>query len=289
MRIILKNEYGEFEMGGRKSSAHIIAASGFGIAGKEAKTVTFEGQAGRTTTNIRDIERTITLSIEFNGGRREIERLYNIIYYPVDILCYFGEGQRRKIRGRILNSTDPESIIYRRLQTAVLQFSCDDPYFHDIHNTVIKIATPVDKLPNLLEDGAWYVSLPAVATETEKTVSVKNRGNTVLYPVIRLYSHKTADDSPENYGITVTNSTTGKAITLEYNLSVGEIITIDLPERKVISNIGGNITHCISDDTVLSEFFLQIGENLVTVDSINASDRVSAEIEFTNNYVAAVI
>lgn len=290
MRIVLENEYGCFEMGGGShASARIISAAGFGVVGKEVETATFEGQAGRTTTSVRDVERTITLSIDFNGGQHEIERLYRIIYYPVDILCFFGDGRRRKIRGRLIDSTDYEQIIYHKLQSAVLQFVCDDPYFHDFGSTVIKIATHIDLFPNVIEGNVWYVQLPAVATSIEKTVTVNNRGVTMLYPVIKIRSNKSANDSPDDYGVTVKNLTTYKKITLNYNLSAEETITMNLPERKIISNINGNITNYISNDTVLSDFFLKVGENDINISSLNINDNISGEIEFTNNYIAAVI
>ena len=289
MKIILKNKYGEFIMGGGSHPrARIINIDGLGLMAREVNSITFEGQPGVTTTSSRDLQRTITISLDFYGGEHEVEKLYRIIYEPVEILCFFGE-KRRKITGRCINACDVSSIIYREWQTVVLQFCCDNPYFCDFKNNVIKIATPKDMLPNTFLDGEWYISLPAIATAIDNTVQVENRGSTIIYPVIRLYSHKQEADSPESFGLAIKNLTTGKSIWINYNLSKEEVITIDLLKRKIKSNISGDITNKISDDTVLGDFFLTTGANQLRVESLNANDLLSAEVEFTNNYVAVVM
>lgn len=289
MRIVLKNEMGSFEIGeGSRIGANLIEAEGFGVPSKEITSVVFEGQPGRTETASRDTERTITLSLDFYGGVKEIQKLYKIIYRPVDIICFLGE-ERRKTRGRCTNATDIQNIIYHRLQSAVLQFICGDPYFHDLKNIRVPIASTKDKLPNLSEGGVWYVNLPAIATERTNDTVITNRGDTRVYPVIYIENRKTENDSPQVYGITVTNETTGKTIKLEYNIRAGEIVAIDIPHRKITGSITGNITESISDDTVLGDFFIDTGQNKISVQSLNLNDDITAEIEYTNNYVTAVI
>ena len=290
MRIALRNEFGSFEMGGGSHpSARLIEITGLGVPGKENTTIVFEGQPGQTLTESRDMERTITMSFDFYGDERTVQKLYRIIYRPVTIYFYLNNGERRKIVGHCTQSTDITKIIYHKWQSVVLQFICYDPYFHNVTNTVLKIAKPVNKLPNVNENGEWYVQLPAVATEIDKTVIANNTGQTILYPIIKIYSNKSEDDNPEAYGIVISNKTTGGVITIEYNLSVNEALRVDIPQRKIISNINGDITNYMSDDTVLSSFFLDIGENIITVDNPNPNDKMYAEIEFTNNYMAVVI
>lgn len=290
MRIALRNEFGSFEMGGGSHpSARLIEITGLGVPAKENTTIVFEGQPGQTLTESRDIERTITMSFDFYGDERTVQKLYRIIYKPVTIYFYLNNGERRKIVGHCTQSTDITKIIYHKWQSIVLQFICYDPYFHNVTNTVLKIAKPVNKLPNVNEDGRWFIELPVVATEINKTVVAINSGETILYPIIKIYSNKTENDNPEAYGIVISNETTGNSITLDYNLSVNEIITVDIPQRKIDSNINGDITNYISDNTVLSAFFLDIGENNITIDNPNPDDNMYGEIEFTNNYIAVVI
>ena len=63
----------------------------------------------------------------------------------------------------------------------------------------------------------------------------------------------------------------------------------DFLEDKISSNIAGNIINYISDDTVLSDFVLQLGDNRITCENLTGSGNISAIIEYTNNYAMAVI
>lgn len=286
MRIILTNEYGSFEMGGGgHPMARVYDIAGIGLPSKETQSVVFAGQSGRTVTDIRDVERTITIGFDFYGGVHEIEKLYKCIYHPVEIQFFTGSS-RRKISGRCVAATDIEKIIYHRWSKLVLQFVCDDPYFRDLYPEKIGIAAITDKLPNVYEDGEWYVSLPAVATERVNSRAVRNYGDTVIYPVIRLYNNK---EVAATGNITVTNETTGKAITLEYLMSANEEVTVDIPRRTITSDVSGDITNYISDDTALGDFFLAIGENTLSAASSGETDDIIAELEFYNNYIAVVI
>lgn len=289
MKIVLKNECGEFEIGGGSNpKARLLETAGLGLPGKEIQSVTFEEQSGRTTTGSRDVERTITLSIDFFGDVFEMERLYRILHKPVELQFFVGM-KRRRISGRCVSSTDIETIIYHRWNKAVLQFVCDDPYFHDFVPIEAAISANEDRFPNVNTDGEWYIQLPAVATVRHSVATITNRGDTILYPVIHLQNNKTVNTLADEYGITLTNATTGKVITLNYDITAGEEVTIDLSKRKIYSSTNGNITNCISDDTVLSDFYLDIGDNVISVDSANISDNIFAVAEYSNNYVAVVI
>ncbi len=288
MKIILKNKHGEFEMGGGSHpTARIIKIEGLGIPSKEVTAVSFSGAPGRVTENTRDLWRTITISLDFYGGREEADRLYRIIYEPTEILCYFG-NVRRRILARLINSTEITGIIYRRWQRAVLQFVCDDPYFHDFTNTVVSLSTPKDLWPNSFS-GGWEIELPSVATAISNTSVIVNRGSTRLYPTIRLFCKKPYDGDSQEFGIVLKNHTTKKEIELLYNPQNNEVITIDLESRRIVSSISGNITACISDATRLSDFYLEVGNNRLELIRKNAGDLISAEAEFTNNYITAVI
>ena len=87
----------------------------------------------------------------------------------------------------------------------------------------------------------------------------------------------------------IKNETSGKSVSVKYNLKANDTVTVDLIKRKIESSISGDITNYISDDTVLGDFKLLLGENYITVESKNANDNMYAEIEYTNNYIGAVI
>ena len=290
MRIRIKNEFGVFEVGGGSHpTARLLEIAGIGLPEKEDTTITFEGQPGQTLTNTRVQARTITMSFDFYGNERTVTKLYRILYCPVELEFFLGDV-RRRISARCSTSTDIKKIIYRKWQSITIQFKCDDPFFHDLYNARHRIAEPVNLWPNSLnDDGTWSVEIPSVATEIEKTVKVFNRGETDLYPVFRIFSNKTEDDTPAAYGFVIKNETSGISLSVDYNLKVKDMVTVDLVKRKIESSISGDITNYISDDTVLGDFKLLLGENYITVESKNANDNMYAEIEYTNNYIGAVI
>ena len=286
MQIILKNKYGEFIIG-RGGHGKIIEIDGLGLPKKETQTVTYAGQAGQTTISLRDMPRTISMSIDFKGNQDNVLRLYKMLYFEVDIIIISGDV-RRKCKGVCTNPQDVESIIYHRMYKAAIQFVCDDPYFHDLSETVFDVNRRTDKFPNVLENGSWYVSLPAVATERVNNAGITNKGAIKIYPIIEIYNNSIyTSGSP--VGLVVTNHSTGKSITIDRNMKANEKITIDLPHRKIISDIDGSIISFISDDTVLSEFYLDVGTNDIEIINKNTNQDTASIIRYNNNYEAAVI
>lgn len=289
LKIVIKNEYGSFEMGGGShKNAQILETSGFGLPAKEMQSVTFSGQAGITPTSVRDLERTLTISLSFFGGQRDVERLYRILYREADIYCTFGT-RRRKIHGICINPEEAAKIIYREWYTVVLQFVCPDPYFHDFENTSVAISKREDKFPNLYEDGEWKIQLSAPATVRTSEAAIINAGEVDIRPAIYIYNSAPVNTLSGAYGIVITNATTGKSISIDYNVADGETVTVDLAHRRITSDKSGDITNYISDDTVLGDFVLIPGVNDITAVNLNAAADITMTMEYTNNYTSAVI
>lgn len=286
MRIVIKNEYGEFEIG-ETAGAKLLEITGIGIPGKEAEKITFATQPGTVTKSVRDTERTISLSIDFLGNPRQVEKLYKIIYHPVEIWFYLGYCNR-KIKGRLIEATDITNIIYRRWQAVVLQFICDDPYFHDLYDTKEGISTITDQLPNLEEGGTWLVELPAVATVSSARKVIRNESSIRLYSRFYIKNMSQISALTNEHGIVITNHTTDKKIALYYEITGDDIVTVDVERRRITNSKGENITNNISDDTVLSDFYLEIGDNDISAATLNGDDVLVVDIEYNNNYIAVV-
>ena len=287
MQIKLQNEFGSFEIGGGSHPiARLIEITGIGIPAKEDKSITFEGQAGSTLTNIRDTTRTITMSFDFYGDEREVEKLYRIIYRAVTMTFYLG-NRRRKIDCVCKVATEIEKIIYHKWQKIVLQFFCYDPYFYDVCDTKYPVSKVTDQLPNLNENTEWYIQLPAIATVRTNYTMVKNQGDIEIHPVITLKSNQEITLLSEDNYVVLRNLTTGKVLTLNYAMATNEVIKIDLPNRAITSNVNGDITNYISSDTVLGDFILQLGNNEIEIESTD--NNIFAVIEYSNKYVSVVI
>lgn len=290
MKMIIKNEFGSFELGGgNNSSARIESIVGLGLPTKEPERINFSGQAGQLTKSVRDLSRTITVAFDFNGGQKEIERLYRILYHPVELLFTFGTN-KRKIAARCINPQEVESIMYQKLYRYAIQFVCDNPYFNDFYNTKIAVFNRADQFPNVSEGGNWYVQLPAVATVRTITANIINSGEIEVYPIIHIYNSAGQIALMSEFsGIMITNESTGEKIELDYSPADGEEITIDLAKRKITSNTSGSIIDYITDDTDLSKFILQLGDNKITCENLTGSGNLSAIVEYTNNYAMAVM
>lgn len=290
MRIVIQNEYGRFEAGSsRRFAIHITDIAGIGLLSKEVTGVSFAGQPGRTVTAVRDTERTITIAFEIYGGAREIEKIYRCIYHPVDII-FFLDDRRRRISGRCVNAADAEKIIYHRLNKLVLQFVCDDPYFHDYDTTQVNLNMPVNKLPNTLDGGEWYITLPTIATEIITRTDIINYGDTILYPVFKVKRQAAqAMARTAAHGLVLTNHTTGKTLEINYEITADDELTIDLDRRKIISAKNGVVTGSLADGSVMSEFCLLEGKNDISAESLNLADLLEVTVEYNNNYTAVMI
>ena len=289
MRIVIKNEYGSLEIGGgNHPSARLLDAAGLGLPNKEIEVIAFAGQAGQTINSIKDSTRTITISFDFYGGQSQIEKIYKLLYKEVGIYITVGD-KKRKITGICVNPEEVQKIIYGAWYKLVLQFVCAEPYFSDFYNTKISLSQRTDLFPNVCENGEWFIELPAVATERISKAHIYNRGDVKLYPKIIINNNSLSDIESETYGVLIQNETTGAKIILNYDSQPNEIVTIDLPHRKIISNINGNITNMISDDTVLADFYLIEGGNILSTINLNSYEDISVLIEYNNNYAMAVI
>ena len=302
MKITLANDFGVFEMGGGSHpSARVQEIVGIGLPSKEMQSVTFSGQPGITNTGIRDRERTITIKFDFYGDQKDVEKLLRIVYRETDILISSG-GRRRKISGICINPEDVEKIIYHRWYAIALQFVCTSPYFSDFYNTKVTIAQRIDQFPTGQgemtneETGEttvkWYIdlSVDAIATKRINTAEITIQGDIPIYPVIRIQNNSVATAGVlADYGIEVVNKTTGCRIFLDYEIAQGEVVTIDLPNRRVVSSKNGNITQHLSDDTILEDFVLELGTNEIEATNENTNEDISVVMEYSNQYAMVVI
>lgn len=288
MLITLKNEFGTFEIGGgNHKTARLIEITGLGLAGKEVTSVVFPSQAGHTVKKFRDSERTVTMSFDFYGEPHIAERLYKILYRPLDICINRGDGVRRKIYAYISEACGAENIIFHKWQKIALQFICPSPYFTDTFETVKNIGGFEDKFPNSYEGSEWKISLPAVATERRTRRKIQNYGDIKVYPVFEIKNYG-GNSQSENHTVTIKNHTTQKQITVTAQIFSSTTVIIDVPKRKITLN-GNLITDSLSDASVLSDMYLALGENDIEILTNDANDIISADIKYENNYAAVVI
>lgn len=273
------SEGGTVEMGGG-SAPHfnVTSISGFELPGMDFTEKEFAGENGSTLTGKKDTSRTLTVSGTVRGTQETIEQAYKAFYHSGELHCIFG-NKRRKILCRCSRMDDMERLGNSNLSKFVVQFKADYPYFSDIN----KIVVPIYKLTNLVTDS---FELPCVFTKRETESDLFNTGDKDVYPTIIIKN--SSSNSAVIKGMQINNTVTGAFIKLDYALSAGETVTLNLDTRKIRSDINGNITNYISDDTDLSLFCLKPGRNHLQFIGQDTSIIINASVVFSPLYLTAV-
>lgn len=280
MSTILKyvSQGGTVKMGGPFSDIQITKMSGFELPAKSYDTIEFAGENGVTTTGSKDMARTLTISGDIFGGQKKISEILKALYYEGTLYCEFGLI-KRKIDCKVVNMDDVERYGLSEINGFTVQFQADYPYFNDFNDTIKSISGRKD-----LINGEFL--LPCVWTEYLQRGVIHNTGDKIIFPTIRI----TAPTATESMSATITiiNNTTKAFIKLDYVMQQNEVVTLDLSTRRINSSINGNITNKISDDTVLSNFYLDFGENDISFDTDAEGQILTANVEYNRIYLMAV-
>ncbi len=279
MRLIYKSKGGRVEMGGGYSPLiNITKMSGFELPAKEYESIEYATENGTTTIGEKDLPRTITLSGDLLGGQREIMNALKAFYYEGELYCDFGR-YKRKIGCKCINMEDMERRCNGGINSFALQFRCDYPYFNDWEDTTLSLAG----YQNIVTD---TFELPCVFTEMLQEGRVVNTGDKITFPVIQISSN--ADPTEEEETLIITNHTTGAVIEINHVMRNGEAITLNLATRQIESSLDGRITNHISDNTVLSNFYLDVGVNNLSFYTSDTLQPLTAELTFNRVYIMAV-
>ena len=264
--------------GGESPSINITQLSGFGLPPKIYETVEFATENGVTTTGKKDGARTITISGDLLGGQNEIIKMLRAFYYEGELFCDFGRI-KRKIRCKCINLDDIERRNNCGINGFTVQFQADYPYFTDFYET----AHAIVGYRNLVTE---TFTLPCVFTETVREGEIHNSGDLVAYPAITITT--ASEPSEDDMTLSLVNETTGAFIKIQHVLQKNEVITIDLNERRITSDISGNLSSEITDDTVLSDFYFAVGTNKIKFETTDISQPISAVAMYSKLYLMAV-
>lgn len=279
MQLTYKSKGGMVTMGGGLNPLiNITAMSGFELPAKEYETVSYATENGVTATGEKDLARTITLTGDLLGGQNEIAKALKAFYYEGSLFCDFGRI-KRKIDCKCINIEDMERQMNCGINTFTVQFQCDCPYFNDWYDTIQSLAG----YKNLVTD---TFTLPCIFTKMLQEGDISNNGDKIIYPKIEISAFTEPTESEAV--LTVTNHTTGAVIKVNHVMRNGETVTMDLATRQILSSIDGRITSHISDDTVLSDFFLDVGDNSLSFETSDTLQPLTAKIIFNKIYIMAV-
>ncbi len=253
---------------------------GLGLVDKEYRTVVFYGYNGQETVYERALPRTVTLGVEFcmENLRATVENFLRVIGKP-GYLYIETEHFSRKIFCNQVKVSDENRILLGEITNIVVQFVCDSPFFEDSeeHNVPLYKRTKNLSTP---------FSLPCCFGTVVTSVVIDNQGSYDIEPVVRIFCGQTIADAER---IVVKNITTDKKICIDYIPGENEEILIDIKNRRVSSNVLGNISDKLSDDTFLGDFVFVPGINRIETFIGNAASGFMAECRYTNLYSEAML
>lgn len=267
--------------GAGAAGVRLLAVSGLGLVQKEFRVTGYAGQAGQDLLSEKDLARTITLSCDFQSDavHQELSRIMKILYRS-GMLTVFSGNQKRSIACRCSDLDEP--VYYgKNIVKFVVQFTCDNPYFTDGSPQKIDLLQRKSLLKTTF-------TLPCKFSQRTSRLVVVNNGDVPSEPVFSIYNSGKSSASSESYGIEIENHTTGQNILLERQTASGEVITVDIPNRKITSSMHGDVTYSISQDTFLSNFALSPGANDIEAVNYNAGEDISVVLRYYNLYTEAV-
>ena len=276
-----KSGRGEVRLSGDSSAIfRITETDGFGVAERSYTTATYTGSDGQSTISSKYLPRTITLSgdIVSDDIRTEFSRAVDIMSEPGYLYVSDG-GADRRIYCNQMNFPDINRILRGKIATFAVQFVCDSPYFEDAADTEIPIYRRIKNL-------STPFTLPAVFGTTAAENTAFNIGSAAVEPIIAIRFTKTLSSAET---VTVTNSTTGASVSFSYTPQSGDVVKIDIPERRLTSSRLGTITEQLSDDTYLSDFRLERGRNVIGVSVGDAQSGAVVACIFNNKYLESAV
>lgn len=277
IRLKYENKFGSvvFDGSGNKIGCKITKITGLGIPKKSYKTIEFASENGVTQVSEKDMQRTITITAEVIGDKQYCGKI-NRVFHDEGSLYITSDNLRRKI---ICKCTQPPEFtrLCQGIYTFVVQLQSDYPYFTEFYN----INYPIFKLENIVTE---EFTLPCVFTSRVARGNINNTGDKKVYPEIIITNNSSANESTDS-NVIIENHTTGTKIVINHSLISGEVVTIKLAERKITSNLSGNITDKIDRNTILSDFYIDVGVNDISFYCSDKSNQdLSAIIVYSPEY-----
>lgn len=282
MDITYTNKLGTVRMSGhgRKNAWRIIEISGIGFPKKTFKYNTFAGIYGQELASVEINSRTITIKGEIPKDSQDAQSMANVMR----ILNTDGElriqtGKKiRKAKARISDfQPEQRKSIFK---TFTLQLVMDNPFFFGDSPVSVSVYKRVPLL-------ASSFTFPMEFSRRVMSAAIVNSGDVPAEPIITI--KKIESSKTESYNSIALTLALGteytSTVTLNHTIIAGETVVLDIPNRKVTSNISGNIIGSISEDTVLSDFVIPPGVGMVSVDTVDTG--LSVVCEFNNQYVEA--
>lgn len=266
--------------GGGKDAWRMTEVSGLGMSGKSFQTVVYSSEAGQRTIGEQRSRRIITIGGDVCGGSHPVSVRIADAVKALDKpgwLTVRHAGICRRIWARC--SALEQGQRKGAFRTFRVQFCCDSPFFEELEPR----KTALFERKNEIKTTFCF---PCVMSERTSRGSVVNSGDAEAEPVFDIYFGENAqfDKAVE---ITLYNRSTGEKLTVSYLPEAGEVVTIDIPQRRIFNNKGENLISILADDSYMSLFTLAEGVNIMEAVCGGTFD-FSIICRFTNRFLESV-
>jgi len=272
--IEFKNKFGTVRIDG-DSPIRVSEIDGLAPVSTQQQTVRLIGVPGERTTHRHQDPRYINLTGRIEGSQPIVRSATATMARVFDNLTE-GEltlnmyGKIRKIKC-VSESLDliPKKNYYVDF---VLTLKADDPYFYEWQGRKTHLFFIVKNL----FDGMVF---PRVFSYLNTGGIVTNETNKEVEPVITVYTGERGAEILT--GLHIKNLANGATIDLKYNPADDEVVTIDIADRRITSNLNGDITRFIDPyTTALNEFVLLPGNNEIEFENLNTDQPTTADITY---------
>lgn len=283
IHLTIENENGSIVMGGQaRDTWRIRGIEGLGPVETETKTVQYVGVPGQKTLEVLPCARTITITADLNTSDMQ-QRQWRLTQ-AMRVLNTTGEvtlrvnfsGKVRKITCRPLPAVPAH--FNAAAQEVTISLLADNPYFRDAETITVPLSARADNLYS-------GMTFPRVFTYRYVKGTVVNLGDADIEPIIVITAGTLAEEMDE---VLLRNETTGAIIKLNYALQSNEIITVDIEKRTIQSSIAGNILYYKDRNTVLGNFVLRPGKNVIQFGEEGDAQPITAHLLYSNLYAEAV-
>ncbi len=278
MNMIYENDFGKVIMSGDgKTGFSVIDIDGNELLAKERTLCHFNNKDGYDENTSFFGQRVITVSGDITKENISlIQNAIKVFSRPGTLKIQTGENSYQIFVNDCTFKTLSKNTMFK---TFCVQMTCDFPHFTDTNDRV----AGVYKRHNLITSDTY---LPATFTERVVGGTVNNSGDIIAEPTVTI---KCLISDSQSGDITIENRTTGKKIVINHTVSEGEVITVDIPERRILSNISGDITNQLSPEYYLCDMFLECGDNFIDVYLPDGNRNCEAYLTYRNLYAGVLI
>lgn len=165
----------------------------------------------------------------------------------------------------------------RHLFVFTFQIICDSPCFE----AITRHKASIFERKNMVFGN---VELPIVFTERKTRVNHKNKGHKRIEPLITVKFIGDASGLVQD-GFIIKNHTTGQEIKFLSQVKNFGSVIFDISQRKVLSESGENLEKYLAQETYLSDFWVDAGQNDLEFINLNTNENVYAELSYIPLYL----